>query len=241
MLNIINLYKSIQELCTEAILNSKPIPLFPQFDLTIPQLESNKQEICHHRYLIGSEFFQPSTSYQRVGTSSNSSIPGSFPTEQESNSPPQPPSSRISPVFNSQTINSTFRNLSSWLNYLLIQPLIIIILVIFRILSTIINVIYFQNQSPSIVNGSGGGGSGSGIDGSTNNNGRCEFVDPVAKVSKFIRDLEDNLQPPLILQGNDINSGGGGSNDTHSPITLATRSYQNNSNDDNNDNINHDI
>lgn len=171
-------------------------------------------------------FFQPSTSYQRVGTSSNSSIPGSFPTEQESNSPPQPPSSRISPVFNSQTINSTFRNLSSWLNYLLIQPLIIIILVIFRILSTIINVIYFQNQSPSIVNGSGGGGgSGSGIDGSTNNNSRCEFVDPVAKASKFIRDLEDNLQPPLILQGNDINSGGGGggSNDTHSPITLATR------------------
>ena len=38
--------------------------------------------------------------------------------------------------------------------------------------------------------------------------------------------MEDNLQPPLILQGNDINSGGGGgggNNDTHSPITLATR------------------
>ena len=120
--------------------------------------------------------------------------------------------------------------------------MIIIILVIFRILSTIINVIYFQNQSPSIVNGSGGGGgSGSGIDGSTNNNSRCEFVDPVAKASKFIRDLEDNLQPPLILQGNDINSGGGGSNDTLADNTGNKTCIRNNSNDDNNDNINHDI
>ena len=146
-MNIINLYKSIQELCTEAVSSSKPIPLFPQFDLNytttwIKQTRNMSSSISDWIR----NFFQPSTSYQRVGTSSNSSIPGSFPTEQESNSPPHPPSSRISPVFNSQTINSTFRNLSSWLNYLLIQPLIIIILVIFRILSTIINVIYFQNQ-----------------------------------------------------------------------------------------------
>ncbi|CAX42238.1 UBX domain-containing protein, putative [Candida dubliniensis CD36] len=164
---------------------------------------------------IGS-FFQPSTTYQRVGNNSNTNIPGSFPTE-ESNSPL--PSSRINSVFNSQTINSTFRNLSSWLNYLLIQPLIIIILIIFRILSTIINVIYFQNQSTSIVNGSGSRDSIT-----NNNNSRYEIVDPVAKASKFIRDLEDNLQPPSILQGNNTNGGSGGNvvNDTHSPVTSAT-------------------
>ncbi|KAI5965588.1 ucp10 [Candida pseudojiufengensis] len=121
--------------------------------------------------------------YRRLGTndSNNSNnnnnqdqqLPGAFPNDESI----EEENLRRRNSFNSQSLNEYASILLKWINYLLIQPIIISIIIIFRILSKVLNTIYFKNlnvlPSPN------------------------ENIDPIDKVNKFVRNLEDNIQPKI--------------------------------------------
>ncbi|KAL6451564.1 UBX3 UBX domain-containing protein 3 [Candida maltosa Xu316] len=132
------------------------------------------------------DYFRPSTANYTPVTGSNtnnseSNLPGAFPQEESATQNPRS-------IFNSHSLNNGFQKITYWLNYILIQPLIIVLVIIFRVLSTILNIVYFQSSSSSTTQ---------------------ETVDPVSKASKFIRELEENLErstpddserlPPFLL------------------------------------------
>lgn len=98
----------------------------------------------------------------------NNNLPGSFPNEEQTNL-------NQGPLVNSQAISNTFRSFNSWLNYILIQPLIIVVMIVFRVLSMLINIIYSKDHTT-----------------------RHDIIDPVSKASRFIRELEENLEPPQL-------------------------------------------
>ncbi|EMG48317.1 hypothetical protein G210_1125 [Candida maltosa Xu316] len=129
------------------------------------------------------DYFRPSTANYTPVTGSNtnnseSNLPGAFPQEESATQNPRS-------IFNSHSLNNGFQKITYWLNYILIQPLIIVLVIIFRVLSTILNIVYFQSSSSSTTQ---------------------ETVDPVSKASKFIRELEENLEPPSIYSDNNNNS-----------------------------------
>ncbi|KAI5955281.1 ucp10 [Candida jiufengensis] len=122
--------------------------------------------------------------YQRLGTNDDAStnnnnnqqqdqqLPGTFPNESL-----QQQEMRRGNSYNSQSLNEFASALLKWVNYLLIQPIIISLIIIFRIVSKILNSLYFKNLNASP---------------SPN-----DLVDPIDKVNKFVRNLEDNIQPRI--------------------------------------------
>ncbi|EGW35528.1 uncharacterized protein SPAPADRAFT_58758 [Spathaspora passalidarum NRRL Y-27907] len=108
----------------------------------------------------------PSTTSSGTGAGRSTHMPGSFPeTDTTTLLTPQ---------------NARLNTLTTWINYLVIQPFILVIRILFRIISKIYNLL-FTYTSPTI--------------------------DPIAKVNKFILDLEDELDPgeaqtlPPFFQG----------------------------------------
>lgn len=122
----------------------------------------------------------------------SSSLPGAFPNEEQTNL-------NQGQFIDSQAINSTLRSFNSWFNYLLIQPLILVMMLIFRVLSMLINIIYFRDHSASLT--------------------RLDVIDPVSKASRFIRDLEENLEPPQIYHdANNITVASASSTNTNTNV-----------------------
>ncbi|KAK6198934.1 uncharacterized protein RJT21DRAFT_52587 [Scheffersomyces amazonensis] len=140
-----------------------------------------------------------SPSYQQLGNSTNAAsnsnsnsnsninLPGAFPEDEEVIDP-----NRLRNHFNSHNISLYFKKLLQWINYLIIKPIIIVLVVSFRVLAKIINVIYFKDSGDEVLHGS--------IVSNTNNNHINNINDPIDKVNKFIRDLEDNLTPEQLSQ-----------------------------------------
>ncbi|KAI3405580.2 ucp10 [Candida oxycetoniae] len=115
----------------------------------------------------------------RLGTNDNSNnntneFPGSFPGREEDEE-----EEGIEQVSRNSTNSHAFREsmhkIGGWVTYLLIQPIIIIVLILFRLLSKLISIIYLD---PSKLN-------------------RDELTDPIDKVCKFVRNLEDNIPPSI--------------------------------------------
>lgn len=108
--------------------------------------------------------------YQRTDSNepsnSNSTMPGAYQQEQVNTTP-------------TTTIREYLRKISAYINVIIAKPLIFALLLVFRLLSAMVNFIYFKdlNNSPSLT----------------------ETIDPIDKVNRFVRDLEDSIQP-LITQ-----------------------------------------
>ncbi|KAK6455023.1 uncharacterized protein RJT20DRAFT_129692 [Scheffersomyces xylosifermentans] len=124
--------------------------------------------------------------YNALPNNSNANLPGAFPGEE------QVIANGNRNNTNSEAINQWMQWVGNWFNYLLIKPIIIFLVVSFRILAKFINVLYFKeknNHYSSISNSE----DGSPI---SSNHGH----DPIDKVNKFVRDLEDNLTPGQLAQ-----------------------------------------
>ena len=103
----------------------------------------------------------------------NNNLHGTFPEEEVV---PQPSRTAI----NSHTIRNSANRVNLWISYIIIQPIILIMLIVFSVLAKITNLLYIN---PS------------------NLKARDDLVEePVDKANKFVRNLEDNL-PPLLDQG----------------------------------------
>jgi FAS-associated factor 2 len=107
-------------------------------------------------------------------------MPGAYHEEAE---PITPNPNRSS--FNSESINQVFVRLINRLYLILIKPMIWIMILCFRVLAKLINVVYFTDHYIEDLNIQG-------------NHTR----DPIDKVNKFIRDLEDNLTPQQLTSEN---------------------------------------
>ncbi|CAK9441312.1 uncharacterized protein LODBEIA_P51810 [Lodderomyces beijingensis] len=108
--------------------------------------------------------------YNRVGTNEahNNSIPGGFPEEPVQQAPRT--------MFNTHSLGEAVHKVSAWINYLVIQPVIIVIVVLFQLLSKFINTLYLNPAT---------------------NGNRDDTTDPIDKVNKFVRNLEDSLPPQM--------------------------------------------
>lgn len=128
------------------------------------------------RHLLGQ------LNYQSLNGSSETpppdTLPGHFPEE------PVVPTNR-NPI-NSNSIQKGFKNLGNYISFLIIKPIIIILVISFRILAKFVNVIYFRDHYNRTRSSS------SSNLRLTNN---TIISDPIDKANKFIRDLEDNLSP----------------------------------------------
>lgn len=95
-------------------------------------------------------------------------MPGNFPEEDVNPAPRN--------TFNSATINATAVSVSAWLSFLVVKPVTVILLVLLRVLAKLVNVLYFKDHyvAPGHSNA---------------------HNDPIDKVSRFVRDLEDSLSP----------------------------------------------
>ena len=113
--------------------------------------------------------FRPS-GYQRTDTDGPSNMPGAY--QQEEGSTP------------TTNLRESLKTVSAYINVIIIKPLIIGLLLIFRFFSAVINFLYFRdlNNSPS----------------------PNEMIDPIDKVNKFIRDLEDSIQPLITQHSNQL-------------------------------------
>ncbi|ABN65505.2 predicted protein [Scheffersomyces stipitis CBS 6054] len=132
-----------------------------------------------------SAIFGRSQQYNPLPNTNSAMLPGAFPGEE----PIAPNSGRNST--NSSSMNHFFQIVLYWINYLLIKPIIIFIIISLRILTKFLNIIYFKDQnyqSPPI---------------SVTENGapvpNNHSNDPIDKVNRFVRDLEDNLTAEQIL------------------------------------------
>lgn len=76
--------------------------------------------------------------------------------------------------FNSKAFESYMRSTWRWFQFLVLKPIIIVMLFIFRLLAIVLNVVYFREaHSSHVINGT--------------------HINPIDKANKFVCDLEDNL------------------------------------------------
>lgn len=123
----------------------------------------------------------PDLASQTEGSSTPlNDLPGYFPNEEETQIRGR--SSRNH--FNSIRINESFKSFGQVINFLIIKPIILMLIVSFRLLAKLLNIIYFKDvhtaRSRSLSN-------------TTSNNNLMN--DPIDRASKFVRALEDNLSP----------------------------------------------
>ncbi|KAI5959450.1 ucp10 [Candida theae] len=109
--------------------------------------------------------------YQRtqndVPSNSNNAMPGAYQQDQVSDPP-------------TTSLRESFKLLSTYVNVIIAKPIIIALLLIFRVLTAVINIVCFRDL--------------------TNAPSPNEIVDPIDKVNKFVRDLEDSIQPSIATQ-----------------------------------------
>lgn len=108
--------------------------------------------------------------YQRTNSNDPSSVSNAMPGAYEQDQTPTTPGA---------TFRESMKKVSTFISVIIAKPLIILLLLIFRLLSTMINFVYFKDLNTSPLPN--------------------ETIDPIDKVNKFVRDLEDNIQP-LITQ-----------------------------------------
>lgn len=134
------------------------------------------------RHLLGNQTYEPVDN--SVDVNSSNTLPGHYPEEQ--------PRNRNG--LSSSSYQSGLKALGNWISFLVIKPIIIILILSFRILAKLTNIIYFrdqysrsnpQNASHLSIN-------------------KAVMNDPIDKVNKFIRGLEDSLSPlqQLHLESN---------------------------------------
>lgn len=138
------------------------------------------------RHLLGQETYQPLGNSVDSSQAYNEPLPGHYPEE------PVLQSNRN--AINSNSIQHLFKNVGNWISFLLIKPIIIMLILSFRILAKIINIIYFRDQYTR-------SNSRNTANLAINKTGLNDSID---KVNKFIRDLEDNLTP---VQHQNLESG----------------------------------
>lgn len=121
-----------------------------------------------------------------------SNIPGYFPSGEEAARGPNSRENR----FNSVAIGESIQGVGNWLNYLVIKPIIILLIVFGRILAKLMDILFF-NDKHSIRARS--------LSNTTANNNLIN--DPIDRVNKFVRALEDNLTPEQqFSQNHSVNS-----------------------------------
>ncbi|WEJ95114.1 UBX domain-containing protein 10 [Yamadazyma tenuis] len=103
---------------------------------------------------------------------SSSNIPGAYP--QESGESVEPSARNR---FNSRNIELYLSKALEYIQMVVIKPIIFILFVVFTVFAKLINTIYFRDQFKRHRLNSG------------------TLYDPLNKSNKFIRDIEDNLQP----------------------------------------------
>lgn len=109
-------------------------------------------------------------SYQTLDSNpinSSSGMPGGFPGEGEA------VASGNRNRFNSRNVEYYIRQAYHWAQYLIIEPVIILLILMFRLLAKVLNIVFFDGSASSANNGN----------------------DPIDKVNKFVCDLEDQLTP----------------------------------------------
>ncbi|CUM62925.1 uncharacterized protein PRCAT00000485001 [Priceomyces carsonii] len=92
--------------------------------------------------------------------------------------------------FNSQRLSKYLLTLLDWIIYLIIKPIALILAISLRVLGRFFNMIYFKernNRRTSLIQ-----------------TGYNQGNDPIDKVNKFIRELEDNLSPENLRSGNSL-------------------------------------
>ncbi|CAI5759490.1 unnamed protein product [Candida verbasci] len=113
-------------------------------------------------------YFQRSTTntYQPINNQQdieNNNLPGSYPSETDNQQLQHE---------NFQKLHNILSKLTHYFNYIVIQPIIILLIIIFRLFSKLFNVLYFKDSTSD---------------------------DPISKVNKFILNLEDNLTTKVEL------------------------------------------
>lgn len=129
------------------------------------------------RHLLGQGTYQPLGNSVDSPEANSDSLSGNYTEE--------PILQNNRNAINSNSIQHVFKHLGNWISFLIIKPIIIILVLSFRILAKLINIIYFRDQYTRT-------NSGNAANLAINKTG---LNDPIDKVNKFIRDLEDNLSP----------------------------------------------
>ncbi|CAD1812115.1 UBX domain family protein [Candida parapsilosis] len=116
-----------------------------------------------------------SQGYQRTNSNDPSSVSNAMPGAYEQDQTPTTPGA---------TFRESMKKVSTFISVIIAKPLIILLLLIFRLLSTMINFVYFKDLNTSPLPN--------------------ETIDPIDKVNKFVRDLEDNIQPSITQNLNQL-------------------------------------
>lgn len=104
-----------------------------------------------------------------------STMPGYFPEE------PEAPALRNR--LNSVALGQSFSSAGQWGAFLVIRPMVLLVAVVFRVLSHIVNVIYFRDHAAGATTQS------------------AVVNDPIEKAARFVRALEENLSPEQLEAG----------------------------------------
>lgn len=130
------------------------------------------------------EAYQPVSANQSStnGTPSNPNhMPGYFPLEDTEE---QGSLGRVRNYFNSVMVSHSVRSVGGWINYIFIKPIIIVLVIFFRIIAQLLNVIYFREKH------------GTRSRSFSNTTASSTLInDPIDRVNHFVRVLEDNLTP----------------------------------------------
>lgn len=133
------------------------------------------------------------------GSSSESSnqantnnLPGHFPTNAEESVQP------VSRGVNSHFLSNAAESARQWVTYLVIKPVVVIVVVMLNILARFLQILYFKDVQQQ--------GRYLGANTATTNSNAL-INDPISKVDRFVRDLEENLLPQqqFLLQNSDSN------------------------------------
>ncbi|ODV78151.1 uncharacterized protein CANTADRAFT_54849 [Suhomyces tanzawaensis NRRL Y-17324] len=123
-------------------------------------------------------FTESNQQYSPVDNQSSLNLPGAFPGDEAELVVPNQRAQ-----FNSESLNETARNIKKWINIIFIRPLIIVLVICFRLLAKLLSIVYFKDQV------------------ATASDDYLVHNDSINKVNKFIRDLEDSLTPEQLSRG----------------------------------------
>ncbi|KAI5966097.1 ucp10 [Candida margitis] len=121
--------------------------------------------------ILGRNGYQRTDANEPPNNHTNNNMPGAYQEEQTNTQP-------------STTVRESLKKISAYVNVIVAKPLIITLLLIFQLLSAVINILYFRdlNTSPPPE----------------------EMIDPIDKVNKFVRDLEDGMEPSITQNLNQL-------------------------------------
>lgn len=119
--------------------------------------------------------------YEPLNQSSTQNLPGHFPGDPHESVGPAPRG-----AFNSESVSTATSTVLHWVNYLLIKPVTVLVVVLLSLLARFLQVLYFNDVENQRCRSSS-------QTATTSNN--VLMNDPISKVDNFVRELEENLLP----------------------------------------------